>query len=104
MPTPSQRLGITGRGVHIGLLSAGTVRQSHIAFERKEGPAVQLYDFTGGGFLRSWHDTHIAGIIVSAARPAILITSALPQVPLCTVPVFPTSKLLLPTLPMPWMS
>lgn len=65
-----QRLGITGRGVHIGLLSAGTVRQSHIAFERKEGPAVQLYDFTGGGFLRSWHDTHIAGIIVSGGSPS----------------------------------
>jgi len=64
------RLGITGRGVSIGLLSAGTVRQSHIAFERKEGSAVSLYDFTGGGFAPSWHDTHIAGIILSGGSPS----------------------------------
>jgi hypothetical protein len=63
------QLGITGRGVYIALLSAGNVRDSHIAFERPDGPAVELYDFTGGGLSRSSHDTHIAGIIVSNGSP-----------------------------------
>jgi hypothetical protein len=57
--------GITGAGVNIGLLSAGNVRDSHTAFERGSGSAVELYDFTGTGLSRSAHDTEMAGIILS---------------------------------------
>ena len=61
--------GITGTGVNIGLLSAGNVRDSHTAFERKSGSAVTNYDFTGSGLSRSSHDTHMAGIILSNGSP-----------------------------------
>jgi hypothetical protein len=62
--------GITGQGVNIGFLSAGNVRDSHIAFERESGSAVKLYDFTDSGLSRSSHDTHMAGIIVSNGSPS----------------------------------
>lgn len=62
--------GITGAGVNIALLSAGNVRDSHIAFERETGSAVKIYDFTGTGLSRSSHDTHMAGIILSAGSPS----------------------------------
>ena len=62
--------GITGAGVNIGLLSAGNVRKGHIAFERKSGSAVTNYDFTGSGLSRASHDTHMAGIILSAGSPS----------------------------------
>ncbi|MDH4202416.1 MAG: S8 family serine peptidase [Phycisphaerae bacterium] len=57
--------GITGAGVNIGLLSNGNVRDSHIAFERENGSAVRLHDFTDSGLSRSSHDTEMAGIILS---------------------------------------
>jgi len=60
--------GVTGAGINIGLLSAGNVRKSHIAFERKSGSAAN-YDFTESGLSRSSHDTHMAGIILSAGSP-----------------------------------
>ncbi|MBL7215677.1 MAG: S8 family serine peptidase, partial [Phycisphaerae bacterium] len=62
--------GITGDGVNIALLSSGNVRQGHAAFERSNGSAVTLYDFTDNTGL-SWanHDTHIAGIIISGGSP-----------------------------------
>ncbi len=62
--------GITGDGVNIALLSVGNVRSSHAAFERPYGSAVTLYDFGGNGLSRSNHDTHLAGIIISAGSPA----------------------------------
>ncbi|MEN8126888.1 MAG: S8 family serine peptidase [Planctomycetota bacterium] len=62
--------GITGADVNIGLLSAGNVRDGHIAFERGEKSAVTLYDFTGSGLSRSPHDTEMAGIILSAGSPS----------------------------------
>jgi len=62
--------GITGAGVNIGLLSAGNVRDSHLAFQRGSGSAVMLYDFTGSGLSRSAHDTHMAGIILSSGSPS----------------------------------
>jgi hypothetical protein len=62
--------GITGVAVNIGLLSAGNVRDSHIAFERENGPAVTNYDFTQSGLSRSSHDTEMAGIILSAGSPS----------------------------------
>ena len=59
--------GVTGDGVNIALLSSGNVRKGHTAFERPYGSAVSLYDFTDNkGLSRSDHDTHIAGIIISA--------------------------------------
>jgi len=61
--------GITGTGVNIGLLSAGNARAGHIAFERTTGSAVTNYDFTESGLSRSSHDTHMAGIILSAGSP-----------------------------------
>ncbi|MBC8377854.1 MAG: S8 family serine peptidase [Planctomycetes bacterium] len=61
--------GITGDGVNIALLSVGNVRESHAAFERSYGSAVRLYDFGGEGLARSNHDTHLAGIIISAGSP-----------------------------------
>lgn len=62
--------GITGEGVNIALLSNGNVRDSHVAFEREDGSAVKLYDFTGSGLSRSSHDTHMAGIILSKGSPS----------------------------------
>ncbi|MHC5083356.1 MAG: S8 family serine peptidase [Planctomycetota bacterium] len=62
--------GITGDGVKIGLLTAGTVRDSHAAFERKAGSAVKLHDFTGAGFARSAHDTQMAAIMISNGSPS----------------------------------
>lgn len=63
--------GITGDGVNIALLSTGNVRSHHAAFERSDGSAVTLYNFTDGAGL-SWsnHDTHIAGILISGGSPA----------------------------------
>ena len=58
--------GITGAGVNIALLSNGNIRDGHAAFERSSGSAVKNYDFTGSGLSRSSHDTHMAGIILSA--------------------------------------
>lgn len=62
--------GITGDGVNIALLSTGNVRARHAAFERADGSAVTLYDFTDNAGL-SWsnHDTHIAGILISTGTP-----------------------------------
>ena len=62
--------GITGDGVNIALLSSGNVRKRHAAFERPYGSAVTLYDFAdNAGISRNNHDTHIAGIIISAGSP-----------------------------------
>ena len=61
--------GITGQGVNIGLLSKGNARDGHIAFERDNGSAVTLYDFSEAGLKRTDHDTHMAGILVSAGSP-----------------------------------
>lgn len=61
--------GITGDGVHIGLLSNGNARDGHIAFDRNGRSAVTLHDFTGSGLQRSGHDTNMAGILVSAGSP-----------------------------------
>jgi subtilisin family serine protease len=62
--------GITGEGVNIALLSNGNVRDSHVAFERENGSAVRLYDFTDAGLSRSSHDTHMAGILLSMGSPS----------------------------------
>lgn len=59
------QMGITGAGVRIGILSHGSVRTSHAAFERAQGSAVTNHDFTGLGLNRSNHDTNMAGILVS---------------------------------------
>jgi hypothetical protein len=62
--------GITGQGVHIGLLSHGNVRSSHAAFERSGGEsAVTNHDFTGQGLSRSMHDTNMAGLLISNGSP-----------------------------------
>ncbi len=62
--------GITGDGINIAILSTGNVRKGHAAFERPYGSAVRNYDFTNGaGLSRSNHDTHMAGIILSAGSP-----------------------------------
>ena len=61
--------GITGAGVNIALLTNGNARDGHIAFERENGSAVRLYDFTDSGLSRSSHDTHMAGIILSKGSP-----------------------------------
>lgn len=61
-----QRLGITGQGVHIALLSHSNVRTSHSSFERPGGAsAVTNHDFTGAGIGRSEHDTNMAGLLVA---------------------------------------
>jgi hypothetical protein len=64
--------GLRGRGVTIGVLSAGNARSSHEAFFEK-GPdgepigtsAVENLDFTGAGIEVTNHDTWIAGIAAS---------------------------------------
>ena len=61
--------GITGDGVNIGLLSKGNARDGHIAFDRHGSSAVTLHDFTGSGLERTNHDTHMAGILISAGSP-----------------------------------
>ncbi|MCE5184598.1 MAG: S8 family serine peptidase [Planctomycetaceae bacterium] len=66
------RLGITGQGVQIALLSHGNVLTRHEAFRRPSGSAAINHDFTGAGTQMSVHDTNMAGLLVSsgtAARP-----------------------------------
>ena len=58
--------GITGKGIHIAMLSSGNALAAHEAFRLSDTQnAVINYDFTGSGILATSHDTQVAGIIVS---------------------------------------
>lgn len=61
-----QKQGITGRGIHIAMLSSGNALAAHEAFRVSDTHcAVTNYDFTGDGVSAASHDTQVAGIIVS---------------------------------------
>ena len=58
--------GITGKEIHIGLLSSGNVRSTHEAFALADDQStVANYDFSGKGVAFTSHDTQVAGIILS---------------------------------------
>ncbi|MGA2679770.1 MAG: S8 family serine peptidase [Sedimentisphaerales bacterium] len=60
------QLGITGKGVNIGFISAGSVRTTHEAFKDANGVIHAFnYDFSGDGISIIAHDTQLAGIIAS---------------------------------------
>jgi hypothetical protein len=67
------QLGITGKGVNIGFISAGSVLTTHEAFKDANGVIHAFnYDFSGDGISIIAHDTQLAGIIASnggAAHP-----------------------------------
>ncbi len=57
---------ITGKGIHIALISSGNVLATHEAFLLSGGGgSVTNYDFSDKGLLPNSHDTQVAGIIVS---------------------------------------
>ena len=57
---------ITGKGIHIAMLSSGNALSTHEAFVlQTENSSVTNYDFTGKGFSPTSHDTQVAGIILS---------------------------------------
>jgi hypothetical protein len=65
-----QQQGLTGKGIHIAMLSSGNARDSHEAFVVSETQrAVLNYDYTGKGTSAASHDTQVAGIIVSQGGP-----------------------------------
>jgi hypothetical protein len=60
------QLGITGEGVNIGFISAGSVLTTHEAFtDANSASHVFDYDFSGDGNSVIAHDTQLAGIIAS---------------------------------------
>ena len=60
------QLGETADGVNIGLVSLGNVRTTHLAFRDSAGVShVFNYDFIGGGFEITNHETWVAGILAS---------------------------------------
>ncbi len=60
------QLGITGEGVNVGFISAGSVLTTHEAFKDANGVIHAFnYDFTGDGNSIIAHDTQLAGIIAS---------------------------------------
>lgn len=60
------QLGITGKGVNIGFISAGSVLTTHEAFKDANGVIHAFnYDFAGYGISIIAHDTQLAGIIAS---------------------------------------
>ena len=58
--------GLTGKGIHIAMLSSGNALAAHEAF-RLSGTqnAIINHDFTGSGISATSHDTQVAGIVVS---------------------------------------
>ena len=61
-----QKQGLTGKGIHIAMLSSGNALAAHEAFLLPDSQcAVTNYDFTGKGVSAASHDTQVAGIIVS---------------------------------------
>ncbi|MGB7583148.1 MAG: S8 family serine peptidase [Sedimentisphaerales bacterium] len=60
------QLGITGKGVNVGFISADSVLTTHEAFQDANGIIHAFdYDFTGDGNSITAHDTQLAGIIAS---------------------------------------
>ncbi|MDD5135663.1 MAG: S8 family serine peptidase [Phycisphaerae bacterium] len=64
------QLGLTGKGINIGLLGARNVRNTHEAFNDSNSVHIFNFDFSGSGIdymggSAPGHDTWVAGIIAS---------------------------------------